>query len=279
VDLRLKKRLDQFRSLDKSASAYKTAAVFLAFVPVLGWIAARYLWKEGTKARQLQQGLIDEFVGQLAIDTKRDFVVSINGRKYTDAKEFWEALDKTELSLTDKYTVLQLSHQGLYATVALSNTFQMLDWGEKHCPLTQVDDQPIRRRQPSDKRDIFRSYCNVKDVGLEGNKTVRLAIQGKQCTVSSSLQQALSVMDLAAPPPYQERVVFEFDTQFAIDVNQRKMTTHTSLDRINPLTGPVRQYARRVDSNPLSETDATSSQSDRSRSGPLSSLESHSPSE
>ena len=248
VDLTLKKRVREFRSLGSVALRCKVAAIFCALVLFIGWIPAYTLWKKARTCEIKKQALMNDVIGQIEKDTQRKFVISLNGEPFTTSKALSKVLDAHKLSDLQKYTILQLSHQGIYATLMNASIYDQINWGHRHAPIYQDDDKPLHINLRGDDTGTLREYY-PKDITREQGKEIDIRISGWRKTpiLFTRMRQGLSVYDATGKGPYQQRVIFEFDTRFTINARTGKMNIYPQLDQINPLIGPVSLYGSESD--------------------------------
>lgn len=236
VDVKLKKRINEFKSLESWSTALKVlAAALFILVPV-----AYLLWKKARSYDQAKIGLIDDMIEQSSKDANRKVLVTLNGTQHDTPQSLINALDQAGLSDLQKYTTLQLAHQAVYATLLHASLNDLLGFANAHAPLIQEDDQPLstdRNGTPAPYNPI------VKDISNGGQgKMIRMKIENGVALLSTEIRLGASVYDQTAQGAYRNRVILEFDTAFTIDLNDGMMSIQHRLDKINPLTGPIPLY-------------------------------------
>jgi len=235
VDRKLGQRIAEFKSLDRKETAYKVGSAFLSAVLLVGWVPAYLSWKKGRQFEWKKQERLEEALQQLEKDTNRQFVITLNGIQHTDPRSLKNHLDKLGLSDVQKYTILQLSHQGIFATMLHAMGYDLIDWAHRNAPLTQEEGEPSRWRQ--DKTGTPKEYLPiVQDITQTTGKRIGIVAEPGKRLILTSMRQAVSTYDdVLLKPPYQSRSVLEFETSCTIDLDREKMKVSARLDQINPL--------------------------------------------
>jgi hypothetical protein len=184
--------------------------------------------------------MVEEVIQQISKDTDRKYQISVNGVTHVTPRSLQKDLDRYDIPDLQKYTILQLAHQGLYATLLKGNMYKLLNWSNQHAPLTQEDEGPLKRQVRGEGTP--NPYILVSDITPALGKSITVHIQDKKCDLHTRIRQGVTVYDKSAPSPYQGRTIFEFDTSCRIDLKTGKMHLLPHLVQINPLEGPVPTY-------------------------------------
>jgi len=274
VDVKLKKRIIEFQKLDNKATAYKVLTVVLGLFLVIGWIPAYFAWKKACACENAKEDRMFNVSAQISKDANRKVLVILNGTQYYTPRSLINALDEANLSDVEKYTVLQLAHQGVYATLLNACYSDLLNYANTHAPLTQEEDQPLSTNPKGDPAP----YHHVREITMGQGKEIYLRIADGVSLLSSNIQLGVSVFDKNAKGAHRDRVIFEFDTSFQIDWKEGKMCIQHRLDKINPLTGPVPLYYGEQESGVADAAASSTENSERDADTPSPICDSEEPS-
>ena len=255
----LKEYSTEARCSVTKARWYRTGAFVLSIIPIIGWFAALHLSMLETDEQSRQKALhgkmytcLKDKEEQIVKDLQRGYLLILNGKRYeisdetrkttqsptalkriaeVQARTFIKDLIKIEMPDEEKFKIINLAHQGLFAKL-LECKSQLI---------AKVAEQPVTRNPATAQLELggigarMEYKQNFNDLSPD-KKVIEFVIKEGQSTVASCYKAGVSVEDETADA--YETPVFEMDASFKIDLKSDSMTVKPTLTKVHLPAAP-----------------------------------------